>query len=660
MQTSASLASIETSDGRIWSGDFPAHDGDYAPEPLIVGDDIDTNQLCHTNIIQGEGGRHIRKPQHERTDIGTIGIMNVNFGAEKSDIVLKKYNQLNLRTSPAIVIGLQEASPNIGTILSQASVPAVGDATLSSRGSGTEPPETLSSRDGGTEERKQPTKIEDRKQHQYHVAMGDEPNKGSGQGEGLMTAVRVSMASRIERVHWERTNDGLYKKDGGRTVAVSRVLVTRIHWHVPQARATTLVHMNVHFHYMTAKKATGMDAGNKRFLLMLSNLIKAHEVTVLSGDFNMSVFTIVSQLRTFGIAIDIAAIYPWTASADCHKIHTPLDLHSDSAAIFLIGGCEKITLCYSLQSFQQSSRVSGSLATRDSSVARYIQGPLFAKEQRMKQEALAAFPLGTQDGGQQQSKEEDAEMEEYTKGQGFTLKSYLPKGDDVVFLRHLSATFAKSTDIIENLTKDETYELLPTSKQKLLKRNLFDPKDVLFKSGAHMPIMIYLGNDTRRKPESNDRREVNKQNKKAEKKAAKARDKANRWQACWEKNGYPTQNRLFEPKVWGDGMVTPQDKDLAKTRLALGGLRPAPVVDHSSWQPKPRRDCTVVNAMTLDAPTGAKYSFDCNPSPDPPSNLPLTHVGGHIKWDTAHPGPWTVHPGGCAASSSDPIPRTPP
>ena len=52
---------------------------------------------------------------------------------------------------------------------------------------------------------------------------------------------------------------------------------------------------------------------------------------------------------------------------------------------------------------------------------------------------------------------------------------------------------------------------MPTSKRKIIESDKFDPNARYFKKGAHMPLMVYLGekNKTRRSKDARSRRKVN-------------------------------------------------------------------------------------------------------------------------------------------------------
>ena len=53
------------------------------------------------------------------------------------------------------------------------------------------------------------------------------------------------------------------------------------------------------------------------------------------------------------------------------------------------------------------------------------------------------------------------------------------------------------------------WPVFPICKQKLVEVNLFDPQAELFGHGAHMPLMVFVGDKSRRTPQAWRRRERN-------------------------------------------------------------------------------------------------------------------------------------------------------
>ena len=97
--------------------------------------------------------------------------------------------------------------------------------------------------------------------------------------------------------------------------------------------------------------------------------------------------------------------------------------------------------------------------------------------------------------------DEDRALPRFVAGQGYALASYLPRGADAV--RAMEETFAPSMD--GHLTKGW---------------ELFHPHALLFRAGAHWPLLVPLGKKSRRSPEAIQRREQ-----RAKQRAANARSR---------------------------------------------------------------------------------------------------------------------------------------
>ena len=443
----------------------PLHGGGAPTGPSqLASGHADANDDAGPSV--GFRGRVINKPFQERDDIGEIGILNGNFGPERNDRRIRDYTRENLRKSPASIISLQEADYAVGDILSSeepvapraAGAPAVAGqaAALPTAGA-----PAVAGQAGGA------TTLASRAEAKYLVAMGTE------HANTLLTAVRHSLATGIECLKWYWHLDGTYRKHGTRKPARTRVLITEITWRRRTAQMSTLRHANVHFHHETAKKGSGLAAAHAQFFENLHQMLVEHEVRIMSGDFNMSVFQVVSILRRMGLIIDTAAIYPWRKENQESCV-------SDSSAIFLIGGCQNIILKFNQSSFDAATVVAPDATTH--------------------------------------------KLDVFQKGQGYALTSYLPE-NRTEFADALEDMFTKSTDINPQLLQSQN--LLPKWKQKLVNRNLFDPHDRLFRGGAHMPLLGFLGNFSTRSDERLLARETRNREKLTEKRRqAKANEKA--------------------------------------------------------------------------------------------------------------------------------------
>ena len=81
----------------------------------------------------------------------------------------------------------------------------------------------------------------------------------------------------------------------------------------------------------------------------------------------------------------------------------------------------------------------------------------------------------------------------------------------------MQETFETPT-IVGHVTRD--WHKFPVSYQKACIN--FDPKDLLFRAGAHMPLLFFLGDKPRRSPEGVQSREVKARARRTKKKAMQA------------------------------------------------------------------------------------------------------------------------------------------
>ena len=89
----------------------------------------------------------------------------------------------------------------------------------------------------------------------------------------------------------------------------------------------------MHLHFQVANKNPGFRR-KKNLWPWLADMIKQYGVHVLMGDFNMSLFKVVPELRSRGVPAAVAAWYPWRT-----KGNTPQTM-ADSCGIFMcVPGC---------------------------------------------------------------------------------------------------------------------------------------------------------------------------------------------------------------------------------------------------------------------------------------------------------------------------------
>ena len=222
-----------------------------------------------------------------------------------------------------------------------------------------------------------------------------------------------------------------------------------------------MVMANVHLHHLTAKKETGFSDAHEHFWETLAKAILQHEVRVLAGDFNMSLLCVVPELRKRGVQVNIAACFPWICSNDNTT-------RLDSCGLFIIGGASSIKLksCPSVFSDPVPSTV-----VDDTSAVADVQG--------------------------------EPGLQSFNAGQGYPLTSYLPKGKGV----------EKQMEAVEETLRCDFSvsvqgPLFPPCKEKRANTVVFDPKGNLFTMGVHMPLLVFMGDKSRRSPEALQRREL--------------------------------------------------------------------------------------------------------------------------------------------------------
>jgi hypothetical protein len=150
-----------------------------------------------------------------------------------------------------------------------------------------------------------------RPEYEYLVCRGQDPDPT------LMIVVRSNMAKSIKRLQFERLVAGKTKaiKDGDKVKEVktcySRCMVAEISLDQSVGGFGKEIRvMAVHMHNELANGGKWKTAYTQ-FWARCYDLCKTHNVDVLMGDFNMSLFRVIPEFRSRGVTIDSAAWYPW-------------------------------------------------------------------------------------------------------------------------------------------------------------------------------------------------------------------------------------------------------------------------------------------------------------------------------------------------------------
>ena len=330
----------------------------------------------------------------------------------------------------------------------------------------------------------------------------------------------MSLATGLRLLVYHRTYDGDYRTSGkGKKklkAAVSRIMIVSLKMrhvrirgsgdHNADARDEDELRIaNVHLHCRTAKRdVLGGGKAAKKWWDILARYLAEFSPTYLCGDFNMALFCVVPELRARGFQINLAAWYCWEQMFAGQK-DFEAGTKADSCGIFRIGPCNGVRMCFDASVFGMQSPT---LPATCSMVMEIIC------DEHGKEIEKRRYPVP-----------------QFTFGQGYLLGSYHPKEEKrrAQWLEwSFTPVFDAESPAVAGVIHKAKYDRAqfpfepdssigsaswslprgPVSKQKLPKYNLFDPQSHYFRSGAHMPLMIYVGgsNETRRSKVATARR----------------------------------------------------------------------------------------------------------------------------------------------------------
>ena len=241
--------------------------------------------------------------------MGNIGWLFGNWGKRPRNHAMRSHLDMVLKRNPAMIIGLVECEAASEDLLG---APAVAGDPTAAEGS-------LERRDGFA----------------YLTLRGFEDSS-------VLVAVRKEMGNRLELLDWERRREGEFKSrsGNGRAEAYSRCLIARVHLDINVGfLGKTHVVMVVHMHNVLANNKWPTQL--QEFWGWLASKVTQHGVRVLMGDFNMSLFRVIPELRSRGVNIDLGAWFPWK---------TPLGQPmSDSCGMFFINMPGEYTLAKGME-----------------------------------------------------------------------------------------------------------------------------------------------------------------------------------------------------------------------------------------------------------------------------------------------------------------------
>ena len=264
-------------------------------------------------VVSRSGGGNARRNAAliDREDVGNIGWFFGNWGKRSASKQMQKRIDDQLKKNPCQILGLCECQQETETILQMGEAGAGKDPAVAGK--------------------HQAPEFAEREDNAYLTLRGNEE-------VSVLLGVRSAVAEGIDLLMWKRIDEGTYKKKNtakSKAHAYTRVLVAKIRLKNSvgyMGKEQTV--MVVHLHNLVANKAVGFRRNNDKFWPWLADRIKEHGVQVMMGDFNMSLFKVVPELRSRGVEVSLGAWYPWKTPDD-----VPM---ADSCGIFMCMPCTRI------------------------------------------------------------------------------------------------------------------------------------------------------------------------------------------------------------------------------------------------------------------------------------------------------------------------------
>ena len=254
-----------------------------------------TDPVVPEPAVAGPAARKRSDVLNDREDVGNIGMMFGNWGSRANNPRVQEGIDLQMKHGPANIIGLCEAEEETREVLQSAAVAADERA------------DDLRNRQGQS----------------YYCIRGNEAKSN-------MLAVRADNGT-LDLLHWDRKLEGYYNaKNGNRAAAYSRTLVCRVNLHQNVGFfGREIVCAVAHLHNKVANNDKGFRKQQREYWARLHRVLVEHKVDVLMGDFNMSLWKVVPELREMGLDIVLVSWYPWKSEHG--------EACCDSCGIFIVG-----------------------------------------------------------------------------------------------------------------------------------------------------------------------------------------------------------------------------------------------------------------------------------------------------------------------------------
>ena len=339
--------------------------------------------------------------------------------------------------------------------------------------------------------------------------------RGSEPGS-LAIFARTSVVCGIRLLVFHRTLDGTFtvanKKQGSRKVsrkyAMSRIMIASAkmrHFRIRGGGADgdededidEITICNVHLHPKTAKR--DLSEGGRvyhSFWDQLAQHLATFRPRFLCGVFNVALFAVVPELRARGFQVSVAA---W----QCWQNNLERNLTTDTSAIFRVGPCKGIRMCFDASVFGFTSPKLPTTCSMVMEKLRDPKGKAIGKRKYLAPNVYSrchGIPLTSYHPREPQRRER------------FVLNTFTPVFDEdspaVAEMKACAINKELFPFGVDTSTGSFSWSLpedVP-SKQKLADAREFDPDGQLLNQGIHAPLMIFMGAGIKRKPEKKERK----------------------------------------------------------------------------------------------------------------------------------------------------------
>ena len=438
-------------------------------------------------------------PYNDRDDVGLMSVYQANWSGHRANAALEKHIfQDVILHNPCHIVVAQEVDTNTEmamreVINPEGRQPLHAHASSSSGASSSAAPATAGV------------------QPMWIVACGNE----EGNVKTNLVAVRSTFATEVNVLEWHKTIDGTYKgkltkkqRDNGtdkRDVnAISRVLVVEVTLKQPWSGRTTVKIANVHLHYMTAKAQGPFKLHSQRWWAGFRSIIERYDIDIVAGDFNMSLWYVVPMMRpTRVVALVSAYVFLQNPTTVAIAEGNEDEASSDDNLHPASGSAEPRRASATAEPATESSAAVSRRYTEEE-LESWTPPPnvhsdscgifLFKSATSIKRVLTAkSFLLGSG-------------LKTFVKGQGYPYTSYRG-GVDAVRETLLCSQEAFVDTRDRGVCRDIRENIWPTVKERPVAFGKFDPDSLLFRSGAHAPLMVWIGDRGRRAPDKLQDRE---------------------------------------------------------------------------------------------------------------------------------------------------------